>query len=88
MLISALYQPTRDATKSCDEHAQITDAPAAGDTDAAAELLVSYIGNGKAGLAKRIDRDPLLGLRQDLQMMPRGTGSDPRDRQRQTLPMP
>jgi DNA-binding GntR family transcriptional regulator len=73
VLISALYQSTHDATESCDEHAQITDALAAGDTDDAARLLVSHIGNVEAGLTKRIDRDPLLDLRQALQMTPKNT---------------
>jgi DNA-binding GntR family transcriptional regulator len=78
VLISALYQSTYDATESCDEHAQIADALAAGDTDDAAELLISHIGNVEAGLTKRMDRDPLLDLRQALQMAPKNSGRNPR----------
>jgi DNA-binding GntR family transcriptional regulator len=71
VLISALYQSTHDATESCDEHELITDALAAGELERAAELMSHHIGNVEAGLTKRIDRDPLLDLRQALRLAPK-----------------
>jgi DNA-binding GntR family transcriptional regulator len=71
VLISALYQSTHDATESCDEHEHITDALAAGDLERAADLMTRHIGNVEAGLTKRIDRDPLLDLRQALRLAPK-----------------
>lgn len=68
VLISALYQSSMDATASCDEHAAITDALAAGDLQAAATLMVEHIGNVEAGLTKAKDDDPLLSLREALQL--------------------
>jgi DNA-binding GntR family transcriptional regulator len=68
VLISALYQSTNDATESCDEHEQITDALEAGDLNRAADLMISHIGNVQAGLSKRIDSDPLLDLRRALHL--------------------
>lgn len=67
VLISALYQSTGDASASCDEHEQITDALEAGDLDRGAALMASHIGSVQAGLTKRIDSDPLLELRRALQ---------------------
>ena len=75
VLISALYQSVHDATESCDEHVQITDALAAGDLDGAARLMVAHIGNVEAGLTRRIDTDPLLDLRQALRISPTRAGS-------------
>lgn len=72
VLISALYQSTHDATESCDEHQQITDALDAGDIVRAATLMVSHIGHVEAGLTRRIDPDPLLDLRQALRLTPSG----------------
>jgi DNA-binding GntR family transcriptional regulator len=66
VLISALYQSTHDATASCDDHQCITDALAQGDLVRAADLMAEHIGGVEAGLTKRIDRDPLLDLRQAL----------------------
>jgi DNA-binding GntR family transcriptional regulator len=77
VLISALYQSTHDATESCDEHEQITAFLAAGDLERAAELMTAHIGNVEAGLTKRIDSDPLLDLRQALQIMPKKAGPNP-----------
>ena len=77
VLISALYQSTHDATESCDEHEQITDLLATGDLDRAASLMTMHIGNVEAGLTKRIDRDPLLDLRQALQIQPKNAGVNP-----------
>jgi DNA-binding GntR family transcriptional regulator len=71
VLISALYQSTHDATESCDDHERITRSLAEGDPERAAELMVAHIGDVEAGLTKRIDRDPLLDLRQALQLSPR-----------------
>jgi DNA-binding GntR family transcriptional regulator len=68
VLISALYQSTGDASKSCDEHERIIDALQAGDLNQAADLMTEHIGNVEAGLTKRIDSDPLLDLRQALQL--------------------
>ena len=68
VLISALYQSTGDAAKSCDEHERIIDALQAGDLNRAADLMTEHIGNVEAGLTKRIDSDPLLDLRQALQL--------------------
>jgi DNA-binding GntR family transcriptional regulator len=68
VLISALYQSTGDASKSCDEHERIIDALQAGDLNRAADLMTEHIGNVEAGLTKRIDSDPLLDLRQALQL--------------------
>jgi len=68
VLISALYQSTGDASKSCDEHEWIIDALQAGDLNRAADLMTEHIGNVEAGLTKRIDSDPLLDLRQALQL--------------------
>jgi len=68
VLISALYQSTGDASKSCDEHERIIDALQAGDLNRAADLMIEHIGNVEAGLTKRIDSDPLLDLRQALQL--------------------
>jgi DNA-binding GntR family transcriptional regulator len=76
VLISALYQSTHDATESCDEHEQITNVLAAGNLGRAAELMTAHIGNVEAGLTKRLDRDPLLDLRQALQLSPKKGGSD------------
>lgn len=77
VLISALYQSTHEAAESCDEHEQITDALAAGDLARAAELMTAHIGHVEAGLTKRIERDPLLDLRNALQMTPRNAHSHP-----------
>jgi len=71
VLISALYQSTNDATESCDEHEQITNALEAGDLSGAADLMIRHIGHVEAGLTKRIDSDPLLDLRQALQLTAR-----------------
>lgn len=71
VLISALYQSTHDASESCDEHTQIIDALAAGELERAARLMLAHIGNVEAGLTKRIDRDPLLDLRQALRLPPK-----------------
>ena len=71
VLISALYQSSLDATASCDEHAAITDALAAGDLRRAAELMVAHIGNVEAGLTKAKDDDPLTSLREALHLSPR-----------------
>ncbi len=84
VLISALYQSTHDATESCDDHERITAALAAGDTDRAAKLMTAHIGDVEAGLTRRIDPDPLLDLRQALQLSPRrgdreGRQNDPPD---------
>jgi DNA-binding GntR family transcriptional regulator len=68
VLISALYQSTGDASKSCDEHERVIDALQAGDLNRAADLMTEHIGNVEAGLTKRIDSDPLLDLRQALQL--------------------
>jgi DNA-binding GntR family transcriptional regulator len=68
VLISALYQSTGDASKSCDEHECIIDALQAGDLSRAADLMTEHIGNVEAGLTKRIDSDPLLDLRLALQL--------------------
>jgi DNA-binding GntR family transcriptional regulator len=68
VLISALYQSTGDASKSCDEHERIIDALQACDLNRAADLMTEHIGNVEAGLTKRIDSDPLLDLRQALQL--------------------
>ncbi|HWK46528.1 MAG TPA: GntR family transcriptional regulator [Stellaceae bacterium] len=75
VLISALYQSTHDATESCDDHERITDTLATGDLRRAAELMTAHIGSVEGGLTKRIDRDPLLDLRQALQLSPRKGGS-------------
>jgi DNA-binding GntR family transcriptional regulator len=72
VLISALYQSTHDATESCDEHEYITKALAEGDLQRAADLMTAHIGNVEAGLTKRVDRDPLLDLRQALRLPPKG----------------
>jgi DNA-binding GntR family transcriptional regulator len=71
VLISALYQSTHDAAESCDEHEQITNLLADGDLENAAKLMSRHIGNVEAALTRRIDRDPLLDLRQALRMAPR-----------------
>lgn len=68
VLISALYQSDHDAAESCDEHAFITDALAAGDIPRAARLMTAHIGNVEAGLTKRVDHDPLLDLRHALRL--------------------
>jgi DNA-binding GntR family transcriptional regulator len=68
VLISALYQSTGDAAKSCDEHERIIDALQAGDLNRAADLMTEHIGNVEAGLTKRIDSDPLFDLRMALQL--------------------
>jgi DNA-binding GntR family transcriptional regulator len=68
VLISALYQSTHNAAESCDEHEQITSVLAEGDLPRAAELMTAHIGNVESGLTKRIDSDPLLDLRQALQL--------------------
>jgi DNA-binding GntR family transcriptional regulator len=78
VLISALYQSTHDATESCDEHEAMTDMLAQGDLDRAAALMIAHIGNVEAGLTKRIDRDPLLDLRNALQITPKNAGPNPR----------
>jgi DNA-binding GntR family transcriptional regulator len=77
VLISALYQSTHDATESCDDHEHITAALAAGDLDRAASLMTAHIGSVEAGLTRRIDRDPLLDLRQALQLTPKNAGPNP-----------
>ena len=61
---------------SCDEHEAITAAIAVDDRRRAADLMMAHIGNVEAGLTKRIDRDPLLDLRDALRLTPR----DGRDR--------
>jgi DNA-binding GntR family transcriptional regulator len=68
VLISALYQSSHDAEESCDEHAAITEAIAAGDPRRAAALMTAHIGNVESGLTKRVERDPLLDLRQALRL--------------------
>ncbi len=78
VLISALYQSTHDASESCDEHAQIVDLLAAGDLDAAAALMIEHIGHVEAGLTRRIDADPLLDLRQALNLTQKQAGDNPR----------
>jgi DNA-binding GntR family transcriptional regulator len=77
VLISALYQSTHDATESCDDHEHITAALAAGDLERAASLMTAHIGSVEAGLTRRIDRDPLLDLRQALQLTPKNAGPNP-----------
>ncbi len=78
VLISALYQSTHDATESCDEHEAMTNVLAEGDLDRAAAMMIEHIGNVEAGLTKRIDRDPLLDLRNALQITPKNAGANPR----------
>lgn len=68
MLISSLYQSSGDASRSCDEHQDITDVLAKGDLRRAADLMSEHIGNVEAGLTKRIENDPLFDLRHALQM--------------------
>jgi DNA-binding GntR family transcriptional regulator len=68
VLISALYQSVHDASESCDDHQRITDALAQGALERAAVLMMAHIGDVEAGLTERIDRDPLLDLRQALRL--------------------
>jgi DNA-binding GntR family transcriptional regulator len=75
VLISALYQSTHNAAESCDEHEHITSVLAEGDLQRAAELMTSHIGNVESGLTKRIDNDPLLDLRQALQLSSKKSSS-------------
>ena len=50
VLISALYQSTHDATESCDEHEQITDAARRGrPRPLPLELMVAHIGTSRPG---------------------------------------
>ncbi len=77
VLISALYQSTHDAAGSCDEHHQLVDLLAVGDLVGAADLMVAHIGHVEAGLTRRIDSDPLLDLRQALQLTAKNAGSNP-----------
>ncbi|MCK8785899.1 GntR family transcriptional regulator [Roseomonas sp. NAR14] len=78
VLISALYQSTHDATESCDEHERIVALMAAGDLAGAAALMVTHIGHVEAGLTRRIERDPLLDLRQALRLLPKGADAKQR----------
>jgi DNA-binding GntR family transcriptional regulator len=71
VLISALYQSTHDASESCTDHEHITNALAEGDLERAAGLMITHIGSVEAGLTKRVDRDPLLDLRQALGLAPK-----------------
>jgi DNA-binding GntR family transcriptional regulator len=68
VLISALYQSNHQAAQSCDEHQLITDALAAGDMNLAADLMAAHIGHVEAGLTERACRDPLMDLRNALQL--------------------
>ena len=68
VLISALYQSSHDATESCDEHERITDLLEAGELTRAASELLAHISTIEASFTKRIERDPLLDLRQALQI--------------------
>lgn len=66
LLFAALYQSTHAAICSCNEHERIIDLLEAGERRAAADEMLTHIGNIEASFTKRIRHDPLLDLRQAL----------------------
>ena len=66
-LVASLYQSTHDARQSCNDHAQIVGALAAGDTERAAQLMLVHIGDVESALGKSAaSRDPVERLRASL----------------------
>ena len=49
-LVASLYQSTHDARQSCDDHAAIVTAMAAGDLDQAVRLMTAHIGSVQEAL--------------------------------------
>lgn len=66
-LIAMLYQSTHDAEQSCQDHVEIVEALASGNTELAEQLMSQHI--GEVHKAMRLDatqHDPLAELRQAL----------------------
>ena len=51
-LVASLYQSTHDARRSCEDHAQIVSALAAGDPEQAAQLMLVHIGGVENALGQ------------------------------------
>jgi DNA-binding GntR family transcriptional regulator len=79
-LIATLYQSTHDASRSCDEHAEIVAALRAGDHALAEARVRAHIGEVADHLQDGAGRDPLDGLRSAL--LPAARASTPRPRRR------
>lgn len=65
-LIATLFQSTHDASRSCDDHAQIVEALAQGDMALATQLVRRHIEEVAAHLGPRQPDDPLEQLRSAL----------------------
>ncbi len=66
-LVASLYQSTHDARRSCEDHAQIVGALAAGDPEQAAQLMLVHIGGVENALGKSVAVvDPRERLRASL----------------------
>ena len=75
-LVASLYQSTHDARQSCADHGRIVTALAAGDPEAAAQLMLVHIGGVEDGLGQAAAaRDPLERLRASLAPLARSTAS-------------
>lgn len=65
--VASFYQSIYDARKSCDDHAQIVAALAAGNPEQAAQLMLVHIGDVESGLGKSAALvDPVERLRAPL----------------------
>jgi len=66
-LVASLYQSTHDARRSCEDHAQIVGALAAGDPEQAAQLMLVHIGGVENALGQSVAVvDPRERLRASL----------------------
>ncbi|MEY4415110.1 MAG: hypothetical protein RIQ53_2403, partial [Pseudomonadota bacterium] len=79
-LIATLYQSTHDASRSCDEHAEIVAALRAGDHARAEACVRAHIGEVADHLQDGAGRDPLDTLRSALLPAPRAAAARPRRR--------
>ena len=70
VLVSMLYQTTRDASASADEHEQILRAIEARDERAAVRRMESHLRHVEAGLRERRSVDPVGQLRDTLDWHP------------------
>jgi len=75
-LVAALYQSSHDARESCADHGRIVTALAAGDTERAAQMMLTHIGGVESALGQSAaERDPLERLRTSLAPLARGRGT-------------
>lgn len=76
-LVAALYQSSHDASESCDDHAAIVDALAAGEIGRAEQLMAAHIGNVQEALdeSTAASADPRERLRASLTPLGAGRAS-------------